>query len=138
MNNLSKKSAENFFTQYRVYYEDTDAGGVMYYANYLKFFERARTDFLRNLGISQNELIEKEKIAFVVRRCELDYLRPARLDDLVEVTVVVEEINAASIVMRQEMQKDKVVLACLKVEIVCVDVESFKPKKIAEKIKVLL
>ncbi|MSP33558.1 MAG: tol-pal system-associated acyl-CoA thioesterase [Rickettsiales bacterium] len=138
MNNLSKKSAVNFFAQYRVYYEDTDAGGVMYYANYLKFFERARTDFLRNLGISQNELIEKEKIAFVVRRCELDYLRPARLDDLVEVTVVVEEINAASIVMRQEMQKDKVVLACLKVEIVCVDVESFKPKKIAEKIKVLL
>ncbi len=138
MNNLSKKSAANFFAQYRVYYEDTDAGGVMYYANYLKFFERARTDFLRNLEISQHELIEKEKTAFVVRRCELDYLRPARLDDLVEVTVVAEEINAASIVMRQEMQKNKVVLARLKVEIVSVDVESFKPKKIAEKIKILL
>ena len=123
---------------YRVYYEDTDAGGVMYYANYLKFFERARTDFLRHLGISQHELIETEKTAFVVRRCELDYLRPAKLDDLLEVTVKVEKISAASIVMLQEMCKAETVLAQLRVEIVSVDIASFKPKKIANHLRGLL
>lgn len=132
--------SENFSAQYRVYYEDTDAGGVMYYANYLKFFERARTDFLRNLEISQHELIKKEKTAFVVRRCEIDYLRPAKLDDLVEVSVIVEKINAASIVMLQKMRKGDLIMAQLKVEIVSIDVESFKPKKIAtnlQKISIL-
>lgn len=123
---------------YRVYYEDTDAGGVMYYANYLKFFERARTDFLRHLGISQHELIEAEKTAFVVRRCEVDYVRPARLDDLLEVNVKVEEIGAASIVMLQEMRRAETVLAKLKVEIVSVDIASFKPKKITERFRDLL
>lgn len=123
---------------YRVYYEDTDAGGVMYYANYLKFFERARTDFLRHLGISQHELIATEKTAFVVRRCELDYLRPAKLDDLTEIAVVVEKISAASIVMVQEMRRDETVLAQLRVEIVCVDVNSFKPKKIVDQLRCLL
>jgi len=135
---MSKELSQNFSAQYRVYYEDTDAGGVMYYANYLKFFERARTDFLRHLGISQHELIATEKTAFAVRRCELDYLRPAKLDDLVEVAVVVEKISAASIVMLQEMRKAEDVLARLKVEIVCVDVVSFKPKKIANQLRDLL
>ena len=128
----------HFSAKYRVYYEDTDAGGVMYYANYLKFFERARTDFLRHLGISQQELMEKENLAFVVRRCELDYLRPARLDDFVEVTIAVEKINAASIVMMQEMRKDEMVLARLRVEIVSVDVKTFKPKKITDQLRFLL
>ncbi len=137
-NNPDKKPMPNFFVKYRVYYEDTDAGGVMYYANYLKFFERSRTDFLRHLGISQQELIEKEKLAFVVRRCELDYLRPAKLDDFVEVTVVVEKINAASIIMTQEMRKDEMVMARLRVEIASVDVSSFKPKKIADHLRILL
>ncbi len=127
--------SNNFFAQYRVYYEDTDAGGVMYYANYLKFFERARTDFLRHLKISQQELIETEKTAFVVRRCELDCVRPAKLDDLLEVTVKVEEINAASIVMRQEMCKADEVISRLKVEIVCVGFDNFKPKKISQKMR---
>jgi len=126
---------KNFSAKYRVYYEDTDAGGVMYYANYLKFFERARTDFLRDLGISQHELIEKEQTAFVVRRCEIDYLRPARLDDLIEVTVIIDKINAASIAMSQEIILEGGVLAKLKVEIVSVDTKSFKPKKITEILK---
>lgn len=131
-------SKANFSTNYRVYYEDTDAGGVMYYANYLKFFERARTDFLRDLGILQQELIEKEKTAFVVRRCEIDYLKPARLDDLLEVDVVIEKISAASIVMLQEMRKGEVALSRLRVEIVSVDVDGFRPKKISDNIRNLL
>lgn len=129
---------QKFATRYRIYYEDTDAGGVVYYANYLKFFERARTDFLREKNISQNELIQKEKIAFVVRRCEIDYASPAKLDDLVEVSVIVEKIGAASIDMKQEMSLNGKILSRLNVEIVSVDVENFRPKKIGEELRGLL
>ncbi len=130
--------SNNFFAQYRIYYEDTDAGGVVYYANYLKFFERARTDFLRHRDISQKELIAQENLVFVVRRCEVDYVRPARLDDLVDVSVVVEKIGAASIVMRQEMRMEGEVLAKLVAEIVTVSADGFKPKKIPQYIRELL
>ncbi len=120
----------NFSANYRVYYEDTDAGGVVYYANYLKFFERGRTDFLRSLNISQAELITKENLVFVVKKCEIEYLRPAKLDDLIEVSVTVKEIRAASIVMEQEIKRANQILSTLLVEIVCVAADNFKPKKI--------
>jgi len=123
---------------YRVYYEDTDAGGVVYYANYLKFFERARTDFLRTLGISQSDLATKEGLIFVVRKCVIDYISPAKLDDILEVSVEVKNISAATILMRQEATKFGVILSRLEVEIVCVDSLSFKPKKIPKTISELL
>ncbi len=122
---------------YRVYYEDTDAGGVVYYANYLKFFERARTDFLRALGISQSDLATKENLVFVVRKCTIDYISPAKLDDVLEVSVVIKNISAASILMQQEATKSGVASSRLEVEIVCVDSISFKPKKIPQEIKIL-
>lgn len=127
--------SNNFSAQYRIYYEDTDAGGVVYYANYLKFFERARTDFLRALNISQSDLATKENLVFVVRRCEINYLTPARLDDLIDVLVFVKEIHAASIVMQQEIKIGDKVLSRLNVEIVCVAADNFRPKKIPENIK---
>ena len=71
---------------YRIYFEDTDAGGIVYYANYLKFYERARTDFLRARGISQQKLAKEENIGFVVRRCEIEYISPAILDNEIEVS----------------------------------------------------
>ena len=120
---------------YRIYYEDTDAGGVVYYANYLKFFERARTDFLRSLGLNQLELLQKENIIFVVRKCEIEYLSPARLEDLVEVSVIVEKIGGASLTMTQEIKRNDLILSKLKVEIICVGSDNFKPKKIPEYIK---
>lgn len=123
---------------YRVYYEDTDAGGVVYYANYLKFFERARTDFLRTLGISQSILATKEGLVFVVKKCVIDYISPAKLDDILEVSVEVKNISAATILMRQEATKFGVILSRLEVEIVCVDSLSFKPKKIPKTISELL
>ena len=123
---------------YRVYYEDTDAGGVVYYANYLKFFERARTDFLRTLGISQSDLATKEELVFVVRKCVIEYISPARLDDVLEVSVEVKNISAATILMRQEATKFGVISSRLEVEIVCVDSLSFKPKKIPKTISGLL
>ncbi|MES2961640.1 MAG: tol-pal system-associated acyl-CoA thioesterase [Pseudomonadota bacterium] len=124
----------NNFT-YRIYYEDTDAGGVVYYANYLKFFERARTDFLRHLNISQSELAAKENLVFVVRKCQIEYISPAKLDDLVEVSVTVKEIHAASIVMQQEIKRSDKILSSLNVEIVCVAADNFRPKKIPTNIK---
>ena len=120
---------------YRIYYEDTDAGGVVYYANYLKFFERARTDFLRALGISQSELSQKENLVFVVRKCEVEYVFPARLDDEIEVSVKVKKISAASILMEQKMTKSEKILSTLNIDLVCVAADNFKPKKIPENIK---
>lgn len=122
---------------YRVYYEDTDAGGVVYYANYLKFFERARTDFLREIGISQSDLATKKGLVFIVRKCVIDYISPAKLDDVLEVSVVVKNISAAAILMRQEAIKSGMASSSLEVEIVCVDSVSFKPRKIPQEIKIL-
>jgi len=91
---------------YRVYYEDTDAGGVVYYANYLHFFERARTDYLRECGIVQSELKEKSKVVFVVRKCEIDYKVSAKLDDVLVVEVAVENVKKASLEMVEKMYRE--------------------------------
>ena len=89
--------------QFRIYYEDTDAGGVVYYANYLKFAERARTELLRNLGLEQSKLLEKDGIIFVVRHVEMDLLKPAKLDDLVDIATTIEKIGGASVIMYQQI-----------------------------------
>ncbi len=125
----------NFFKKYRVYYEDTDSGGVVYYANYLKFFERCRTDFLRSSGISQHQLATEQSIAFVVRRCNVDYILPAKLDDEVTITIQVKELKAASITLVQKMICSDFILADFEVEIVCVDTNNFRPKKIPPQIR---
>src|SRR5579875_940612 len=86
----------------RVYYEDTDAGGIVYYANYLKFFERARTEWLRSLGIQQQDLLDREGVAFVVRSASVDCLAAARLDDELKLTLTIEKLGRASIQFKQE------------------------------------
>jgi len=123
---------------YRVYYEDTDAGGVVYYANYLKFFERARTDFLRSLGISQQKLIEEENLAFVVRKCEIEFQKPAKLDDELDISIKILETGLASITMLQEAKRDGEILATLNVKIAFVTADSFKPTKLTNNIKELI
>ncbi|MCC7016710.1 MAG: YbgC/FadM family acyl-CoA thioesterase [Rhodospirillales bacterium] len=95
--------AEEHIFPVRVYYEDTDAGGVVYYANYLRFAERARTEMLRRLGIESSRLMAKKGIAFAVRRCEADYRRPARLDDRLEVRTRLRGIGGASLEMEQRI-----------------------------------
>ncbi len=87
----------------RIYYEDTDAGGVVYYANYLKFFERCRTEWLRSLGYQQNCLLSGNGIAFVVRGVNLTFLKPARLDDLLQAELVLERISHAQIFFHQRL-----------------------------------
>lgn len=89
----------------RVYYEDTDTAGIVYYANYLKFAERARTEVLRDLGISQRVLFEEQGVAFAVRRCEVDYLAPARLDDELEVRTTLRALGAASVDLDQTVRR---------------------------------
>src|SRR3546814_6175927 len=90
----------------RVYYEDTDAGGVMYYANYLKFFERGRTEWLRRLGVDQSRLAEKEKRIFVVKNVEIQYRKPARLDDLLAIHSKITRVGPASVNFRQAAMRD--------------------------------
>lgn len=128
----------DFSTNYRIYYADTDAGGVVYYANYLKFFEQARTDLLRSKNIIQSDLMNEFNIAFVVRKCEIDYLAPAKLDDLITVNCKIIEIGGASIKMAQEITKSSKILAKLTVKIACLDIKQSKPTKIPQNIIKLL
>lgn len=123
---------------YRVYYEDTDAGGVVYYANYLKFFERARTDLLRSLGIDQSQLLQEKQCCFVVRKCEIEYIKPAKLDDLIDVDVKISKLNGPRIVMDQTISKNNEPLSKLKVDIIFVNSENFRPKRISDDLKKLL
>lgn len=91
---------------YRVYYEDTDAGGVVYHANYLHFFERARTDYLRECGVVQSKLKEESGVVFVVKKCEIDYKVSAKLDDVLVVEVGVENVRKASLEMLEKMYRE--------------------------------
>ncbi|PYE83873.1 tol-pal system-associated acyl-CoA thioesterase [Pseudoroseicyclus aestuarii] len=94
----------------RVYYEDTDLAGIVYYANYLKFIERARSEWVRGLGIDQLRLKEEAGLTFAVRRVEADYIAPARFDDLLEVETTVEEAGRARLTLRQRVLRDGVPL----------------------------
>ena len=116
----------------RVYYEDTDAGGVVYYANYLKFFERARTEMLRNQGFEQDQLNAAENIIFVVRSVEIDYLSPARFNELLNVSAEVTEVKKASLTFEQLITRGNDVLCKGMVRIACLDAKSMRPKAIPE------
>ncbi len=105
----------------RVYYEDTDLAGIVYYANYLKFIERGRTEFVRARGIDQSALKAGQGIVFAVRRVEADYLSPARFDDLLHVETVMTEVKGASILMDQTISRDGTVLFRAKVTLVCLN-----------------
>jgi acyl-CoA thioester hydrolase len=121
----------------RVYWEDTDGGGVVYHANYLKFFERARTEWLRLRGISQRLLAQNSGVIFVVTDVSIQYRRPARLDDELLVSCITRRHGAASIRFEQCMSRHKPgasaaaeTLAEAQVRAVCVDAETFKPKRL--------
>lgn len=130
-------SDKEFFTfPVRVYYEDTDAGGVVFYANYLKYMERARTEWLRALGFEQQRLAADEDALFAVVKVTLNYRRPARLDDLLEVGARVTEMGRSSIVFEQFVRRaaDDTVLAEGEVRVACLT-NAFKPRSIPEAIR---
>jgi acyl-CoA thioester hydrolase len=114
----------------RIYWEDTDAGGVVFYANYLKFFERGRTEWLRGLGFSQEALRRDEAAMFVVSDTTVRYLRPARLDDEIVVTVRLAESGKASLVIDQQALRGGEVLAEGRIRIGCVDAQTLRPRRI--------
>lgn len=118
----------------RIYYEDTDSGGVVYYANYLKFFERARTEYLRALGINQSKFLE-QSLGFVVRKVEMDNIASAKLDDLLEVSSTITTLKRASLVFHQQITNQAQQVICTaKVRIACVDFKIKKPIAIPESI----
>lgn len=116
----------------RVYYEDTDFGGVVYYANYLKFLERGRTEALRALGVDQVALKDAGTV-FVVRRVEADYLKPARFDDMLEVRTSTDTIRRASIVMAQEVRRGDETLLTARITVACM-AENGRPVRIPPEI----
>ena len=117
-----------------VYYEDTDAGGVVYHSNYLKFFERARTELLRNVGVSQHSLLE-QNIGFVVRHMDIDFLQGARLDDQLTVKTHVAELKKASLTFCQEIvNPDGKTLCKAMVKVACIDNEKMRPIAIPQSI----
>ena len=122
--------APAFTLPVRVYYEDTDAAGVVYYANYLRFLERARTEWLAGLGHPLAELERVHGIVFVVRRIEVDYRLPARLSDALAVSVAIETLGRASLTVYQQVSRDGQTLVDARVMLACVDRERMKPVRI--------
>jgi len=116
----------------RVYWEDTDAGGVVYHARYLHFLERARSEWFRSLGIAQQRLREVDGIVFVVHRMQLAFNAPARLDDLLSATVAIENLRSASFSVRQQLLREPAAAALVEadVRIACLDAASFRPRPI--------
>jgi len=120
----------------RVYYEDTDAGNVVYYANYLKFAERARTEMLRDLGYNHAKLKEQEGTLFVVRSCNVEYKAPARLDDELTMQTEVVSVGNTSMEMQQNVLKGGNVIAEMQVQLVCVNATG-RPVRIPEEVRAL-
>ncbi|WP_025601526.1 tol-pal system-associated acyl-CoA thioesterase [Burkholderia sp. WSM2230] len=114
----------------RVYYEDTDAGGIVFYANYLKFFERARTEWLRACGVDQNRLADETGAIFIVRSTAVDYRAPARLDDIVKVVSRIERLGKASVDFAQEAWRGGTLLASGSIRIGCVERTALRPAAI--------
>ncbi|MEH6592517.1 MAG: tol-pal system-associated acyl-CoA thioesterase [Halioglobus sp.] len=122
-------SEAEFSLPLRVYIEDTDAGGIVYYVNYLKFMERSRTEFMRSLGFDK-DFIFNEQLMFVVSNVAVQYLGPARLDDALEATARITEIKGATMTMFQSIRRDGQILAQGDIRIACVDQVGMKPRRI--------
>ena len=122
----------------RVYWEDTDGGGVVYYANYLRYFERARTEWLRSRGYDQSRLKAEEDLLFAVRRIEVDFHLPARLDDEVTVTAAVVEVGRSRVRFEQTIRRGDELLAEAVVHTACLQASSFKTTRIPEHLKRIL
>jgi acyl-CoA thioester hydrolase len=127
---MTRPSNVSFRWPVRVYYEDTDSGGVVYYANYLRFMERARTEWLRARGFEQTELAREHGIAFVVTALTVEYQRPARFNDVLAVTVEPAELGASRIVMLQRVLRAREELVVASLRLACVNTVTLKPVRI--------
>jgi acyl-CoA thioester hydrolase len=122
----------------RVYFEDTDSGGVVYHTNYLKFMERARTEWLRKLGLNQIKLKQEDKVMFVVRKIDIQYKIPARFNDELLIQTDCVKTTDYSIMLKQNILRDKQTITEGSVEIVCINSDLFKPVRIPKMAKQLM
>jgi acyl-CoA thioester hydrolase len=128
------RPSEPFRVAMRVYWEDTDAAGIVFYANYLKYFERARTEWLRSFGFGQ-EALRRDGVAFIVSETALRYLRPAHLDDMIDVSVDVLRLGQASLEIAQQARRAEDLLAEGSIRIGCVELGTFRPCRIPNDIR---
>jgi acyl-CoA thioester hydrolase len=131
---ISAPQAPAFVWPVRVYYEDTDAAGVVYYANYLKFMERARTEWLRAEGCDQSAIAAAHEVIFVVRAVYIEYLSPARFDDALQVTVELIKVGAGHIELSQRVMREDAALATASVKVACVGLRTMRPVRIPKAI----
>ncbi len=124
--------------QIRVYYEDTDAGGIVFYANYLKFFERARTEWLRQLGINQSQMAQTEQQLFVVKQVDTEYLHPARLDDMLTIQSRITHLGGASVHFAQDAWCQDRHLCKSSIVVVCVDANTMRATKMNPHLRSIL
>ena len=129
---------KKFIWPVRIYYEDTDAGGVVFYANYLKFFERARTEMLRAMGYEQDALMINPGIVFAVRSVQIEYLKSARFNELIEVSAEVIYAKRASLTFEQLITRGDDVLCTSITRIACLDTNTLRPKEIPKILQELL
>ena len=121
--------SNEFIHKVKVYYEDTDAGGVVYYSNYLKFLERARTEMINTIGLSNKKLLEEHKTLIIVKSCNVEYLSPSKLEDTLQIHSSIESFNKASFVIIQNIKKDDNLILKAKLKLVTVNQEG-KPIKV--------
>ena len=126
----SMTAALTFSHPVRIYWEDTDAGGVVFYANYLKFFERARTEWLRSLGLAQQRLRDEEGLVFVVTDSQLRYVQPARLDDELTVRVTIAEAARATLTLAQSALRGSTLLVEGRIGLACVEAVTLRPRRL--------
>ena len=119
----------------RIYFEDTDSGGVVYHSNYLKFMERARTEWLRSLHLNQADLKKKDKMMFVVANVNIDYKKAAHFNDELDIETSVDNIGASKVDLTQNIMKNLELYISAKVSIACIHSETFKPQRIPKLIK---
>jgi acyl-CoA thioester hydrolase len=122
----------------RVYYQDTDAGGVVFHARYVNFFERARTEWLRGIGFSVRELAEQEKVLFIVRELHVRYLKPAVLDDELGVTTAIEHLGFVSLTLEQRVMRGAEMLVHASVNLACVSADELKPVRVPPHVRTAL
>ena len=126
----ARRARGTFCIPVRVYYEDTDAAGVVYYANYLKFMERARTEWLSSLGFELNTVERDFGVVFVVHRVEIDFRRPAQLSDRLDVTLTLVELGRARLVAEQAVRRGAEILTFARVTLACLDPSNWRPARI--------
>jgi acyl-CoA thioester hydrolase len=135
---MADPSAQMFEHPVRIYYEDTDTGGIVYYANYLKFAERARTEMLRSFGIENSTLLNEQRVAFAVKECCANYIKPAVLDDELNVVTTIENLGGASMRLIQDIFRGQEHLVAITVRLACMNIDTGQPCRLPKEVRAVM